>query len=585
LEISKNRNRLGHHPLDGESWILGRGPNVDIHLDGDAVSRCHAELRCCPFGRWWIHDRGSTNGTYVNGRRIESHILVPGDEIAIGNFALALVHASAADDSHSGVSISPLSLVESTATPDEVMTLLAPGPHDESAGHNQLDAVLGIGRRLMGLGDKETRRSALCECAVERLGAIDAHVVRVAESGIRLLASHLGSGRATAPLSKEVLRGMFKQAGPVIGTSARAPESAVDERAPRPRMVLACPLMQRADGVDGLYVELPPDASMQRWFTVAALLAGAYEHAELLWTMRDQVRRAAFVEHELETARVLQRRLIPYNARFENLDVVTGYQPCRWVGGDYVDAVALPEGNILLVIADVCGKGLQGALVAATLHTLIHGADEEHEPLSRRIRRMNRHLCRHLPDHSFVTLVAISIDPVSGKLECVNAGHPPALVASHNGAVRELQAARNVALGFMDTEFEVQHDELAADELLILYTDGFTELLDRQHEPLGADRFADGVRRIVTQRQGDRMEALESEFWRMLAAHRDAELATDDAAFLIASRPGTLAAERPARTAPPSEHAPMWRRSVSPAVWDAPIVPAALAAAGRSGAA
>ncbi|HQK17992.1 MAG TPA: FHA domain-containing protein [Polyangiaceae bacterium] len=79
LEISRvGIPGVQRQTLSGSHLILGRNPQAQIVLDHTTVSRSHAELVFDPFGRWWVHDLRSTNGTYVNGSLVEERMLNPG---------------------------------------------------------------------------------------------------------------------------------------------------------------------------------------------------------------------------------------------------------------------------------------------------------------------------------------------------------------------------------------------------------------------------------------------------------------------------------------------------------------------------
>ena len=83
------------------------------------------------------------------------------------------------------------------------------------------------------------------------------------------------------------------------------------------------------------------------------------------------------VDHDLQQARDIQRRLVPPAGRAACLEWDVYYDPCRWVGGDYAEAMILRDGSVLLAVADVCGKGLQAALVSSSLHTLLRDRPSE----------------------------------------------------------------------------------------------------------------------------------------------------------------------------------------------------------------
>src|SRR2546426_79299 len=76
--------------LAPQNHIIGRTPESGIFLDSRTISRRHAEMVCDPFGRWWIRDLGSHNGTLVNGNRIKEHLLKAGDQIEVGEYTLSM---------------------------------------------------------------------------------------------------------------------------------------------------------------------------------------------------------------------------------------------------------------------------------------------------------------------------------------------------------------------------------------------------------------------------------------------------------------------------------------------------------------
>jgi hypothetical protein len=109
-----------------------------------------------------------------------------------------------------------------------------------------------------------------------------------------------------------------------------------------------------------------------------------------------------------------------------------------------VDAVPMPDGRVLLAIAGVCGKGMQAALVASSLHTLVRATVDGGSPPADLMERLNRHLCRYLPDHVFVTMPCVAVEAQSGEMEVVSAGHPSAVVADPYGRVSSIDIGHNV---------------------------------------------------------------------------------------------------------------------------------------------
>jgi len=92
LVVKRGPNAGSTFLIEKESTTAGRNPDSDVFLDDVTVSRRHAEIRR-QGSEFWIHDRGSLNGTYVNRERVESTKLASGDEIQIGKFRLAFFQA------------------------------------------------------------------------------------------------------------------------------------------------------------------------------------------------------------------------------------------------------------------------------------------------------------------------------------------------------------------------------------------------------------------------------------------------------------------------------------------------------------
>src|SRR3954447_14343416 len=90
LDISSPTMAASRVPLGGQSMVIGRGREAQVFLDSRTISRRHAEISCDPFGRWWIRDLGSHNGTVVNGTRVTEYLLKLGDQMQVGEFSMAL---------------------------------------------------------------------------------------------------------------------------------------------------------------------------------------------------------------------------------------------------------------------------------------------------------------------------------------------------------------------------------------------------------------------------------------------------------------------------------------------------------------
>ncbi|APR84998.1 Serine phosphatase RsbU, regulator of sigma subunit protein [Minicystis rosea] len=540
LEIRFDGNVVSQRLLTEPHLLIGRIAGVQVFLDHHTVSRRHAEMFCDPFGRWWIRDLGSTNGTLVNDVVVnDDQVLSPGDRISVGDFAINF-HLEAPDSAHASARAAPVEYEK----PAEIHTLLDFEPPRISAGH--LRTLLELSRRLIAVEGREARLASLCELAVRSdFHAMTAVALRLGEGGATRISRtyHLGGlvGDDAPYVSRRVLRAVRETREPVLaGNSAPIGDSTSLEltmsREVMELGVIACPLAVDGGTIDLLYVTLPPHFSGPEWLSLFALAAEVYQQSESAWAARQHAQAHAAIERELQTARQIQRALLPRRLDFPGLDVAVGFEPCKWVGGDYVDVAELSDGRVLLAVADVCGKGLQAALVTSSLQTMVRASMDHTPTIAELMERVNRHLCEWLPAHSFVTMVVAAIDPATGDVECVNAGHPPVLIVDRHGDLRLLQSAENPALGVAPSRMELQRARLDLGDVLVMYTDGLTELRNAGLEMLGQERLGRDFSRICEDRRGAPSADMADALGKMLERFRGDRLPDDDRAFVVAQR-------------------------------------------------
>ncbi|MDJ0883651.1 MAG: PP2C family protein-serine/threonine phosphatase [Desulfobacterales bacterium] len=229
---------------------------------------------------------------------------------------------------------------------------------------------------------------------------------------------------------------------------------------------------------------------------------------------------------ELEKGREIQQNFLPVQLpELEGWELRTYFQPARQVAGDYYDVFHLPDGRIGIVIADVCDKGVGAALFMALFRSLIRifsgqfeinagacpggslavdmpldsspGADEalsarEQEAL-RAVVHTNNYVARNHGDLGmFATLVFGVLDPRSGQMSYINAGHDPLFVIAAQGGIRRLLEPSGPAVGFaIDATFRIARTRIEPGEILLGYTDGVPEAANREGEMFGPRRLND----------------------------------------------------------------------------------------------
>jgi serine phosphatase RsbU (regulator of sigma subunit) len=552
LDIRDWDGGLSQVPLVGRHLIVGRAPDAQIRLDRPTVSRHHAEIVCDPFGRWLIRDLESRNGIRVRGTRVPELPLRPGEAFELGQFTVTfqMPQPGVSDTRITTATGGDVSVSDS----DVVRLSTFEGPNRPRIAASHLSTLMRFGRELFTIEESSERLLALCRLMVGReWNGTVAMAVRVNRSAPEAHPQMLvppqtpgGGSREQAPyVSRRLLRHMAERNEPVIASNFSSagggPQmlemSMVGGGGDASMSAVACPLHADEHVVDFLYVTLPPQYGTHEWLAIAALAAEQYRLAESGWQARRQAQMNALIERELEKARQIQLRLVPQQVEIPGLDVAVGFEACRWVGGDYVDVVSLPDGRALLVVADVCGKGLPAAMVATSLRTMVRTGARAGLDLAPLVGMVRQQLPDTLPEYSFVTMIAIAIDPRTGEMECLSAGHPPAFVVSPGGQARRIQCPDSYPLGIGEEPLDCCDERLNEGELLVMYSDGVSELRSIADEMFSIERLGAEVASVYGRPAEQRGAAeVARELTGLLEKFRSGRLADDDQTFLLARR-------------------------------------------------
>lgn len=211
------------------------------------------------------------------------------------------------------------------------------------------------------------------------------------------------------------------------------------------------------------------------------------------------------LEHDLTIAAEIQARLLPARSlAFGRWQIHYHYQPLGAVSGDHCDLIRphRTSSSLYFLFGDVAGKGVAASILMANLQALFRGLVSLELQLAEIVARANTMFAERTGPNSYATLVAGRIDG-DGGLEIVNAGHNPPALVRRDGVVW-LDAAA-VPLGLLGrTRYRSQSVHVAADDFLLLYTDGLTEATDPSGEMYGAHR----LRVAIEKHRGTRARAV-----------------------------------------------------------------------------
>ncbi len=195
---------------------------------------------------------------------------------------------------------------------------------------------------------------------------------------------------------------------------------------------------------------------------------------------------------DLAHARAIQRSFMPALPRTVGpLTVVGAYRPASAVGGDFYDVIARDDGELLLVVGDVEGHGVSGALwmARATLEVRRLARDAD-GPLAL-LRALHRSLSAQMGDDAFVTVACAALDPRAGQLRVANAGHLAPLLRGTDGSVRAVGRPSGPPIPVAARpRYREERHPLTRGDLLLLATDGVTDALRAPDDLLGTAALA-----------------------------------------------------------------------------------------------
>lgn len=486
------------YPLGPSRVTIGRSRESDIFLPDQWLSRHHAAIEERPDG-YWVSDLKSKNGTLLNGEPVrEWHRLRPGDVITLGEHTLTFCADDGGDEEEERepegtrvFSVRELSAINTRPAIDaaelqrqnRVLAILSKAA-SELVVHRPLGELFDLVLEL------------LLEAVTAERGAIlllDAGVPQIKASRSRQ------SGDALTRISRSIARRVIEER-----VSLLLPNVLEDARfrsedsilASGIRTAMCAPLWVSAagegrDSVIGLvYVDKVQHAhpftedDLRVLTALANVAAAKIENVRLLEESLEKRR----MEEDMRMAAEIQNGLLPHTApRIPGWDLAGSNQPCRTVGGDYYD-FAVERERLLLALGDVSGKGTGAALLMTVLRAAVRAHWTE-PSLADAVSRINRTVCQNVPSSKYVTFFLASLDPASGRLEYVNAGHNPPILVRADGTAETLTCGGLVLGIFEGVGYEGGSVVMEAGDTLVVYSDGVTETWDPDGDEFGDDKL------------------------------------------------------------------------------------------------
>ena len=239
--------------------------------------------------------------------------------------------------------------------------------------------------------------------------------------------------------------------------------------------------------------EEPYSARDKRLLTsVASQASIALRSISLAERMAERLEAEHRAEQEMQIARQVQSRLLPQQApKLATLECAGKCIQTRAVGGDYYDFLESGSGQLGMVLADISGKGISGALLMANLQASLRGQyASASDDLPRLLRSVNALFHKNTETNNYATMFLALYDDASHILRYVNCGHNPPVLLRATGVIERLEATATVLGLFEQWDCSVAEKQLVPGDVLLIYTDGISEAAPSPDaEEFGDDRL------------------------------------------------------------------------------------------------
>ncbi len=551
------------YPISAAILTIGRSKRNDLVLADQWLSRHHAEVRN-ENGAFFIHDLDSRNGTLVNGVRISTKVPLQNDDvITLGDQTLTFLNESSGSvilsESPEGIDLQGTVVVPTeqplAATRGQEETwdnLRGPAPRKDRVLEDperilkQNQILTALSQASMALiSDRPVNE--LMEFILElafRVVKAERGFLMVTNDGelevkVVRTSSENTAGDANINFSRSIADKVVKEKVSILTSNAmadprfRSQDSIV---AVGIRSAMCVPLWNNKVVTGLIYVDslfhenvfTQDDLSLLT--SLANVAAVKLENAQLV----DQMIEKRRMEAELAQARKYQQEALPdHDPDISGWEITGTNTPCYTVGGDYYDYIEHSTGKLAFALGDVSGKGAGAAMMMMVLRAAVHSATQQKGDVGSIVSQTNLVMCHNSPEQSYVTFFMGDLEPQSGRLQYVNAGHiPPIVYRSASGEVERLEVGGTVLGLFEAAVFEVGNIRLDPGDILIVFSDGISESWGENDEEFGEDRLCDLLKKHSDLPASKLMATLQAEVDKFTTSLR----ATDDSTLLVVKR-------------------------------------------------
>lgn len=231
----------------------------------------------------------------------------------------------------------------------------------------------------------------------------------------------------------------------------------------------------------------------------------------LLLELADRV----VMKRDLEIARDIQAWLLPgAPLQLPGYQIAYATRPANTVAGDYYDVILRPgatgsDDRVLFVVADVAGKSIPAAMLMATFQASLRTLSTTSSSLLDLVTNLNRYACTNSQGGvRFTTVFFAELDPATGGLVYVNAGHNAPLLRSASGSIEHLSTG-GLPIGILaDTVYEAATATLSPGDWLVIFTDGVVEAVNSRGQEYEESRLTAVIERSARGAPADLLQSL-----------------------------------------------------------------------------
>lgn len=492
LIVTYEDGRTQRHLLTRKPQDVGRDPTCYVQIDDPTVSRRHADIRGDAAGTFTVRDLGSKNGTLVNNVHVTARELKHGDEIVFGSVP-SRFHAVHDTPTHSSITLAD----QPTLSPQSVS--YADRTNKLQLSYQRLQSIYEISDRLTGLRDRSELLHDIMRICIDTFEFERAAIAIKRSDGRAVdwpVVHNLQGLDGEIRISRNILRQALHEGQRAVFSDTDMktmdPTQSIVQQGTRSAMCVPISYSDKILGVIyGDRISSKRDYDQEDVDFLAAMARQAsigLTNAQLL----EQQQQRILLEGEIAIARQIQSGLFPETLEVHpRLQISAINEPGRQVSGDYYDVIPMSDGRVGLVVADVTGKGVASALLAANIQAGIRLLLPDTTDLAALANKLNVLVYQNTDSSRFITAVIAAIDPRDRSISFVSAGHSNPIKITQGMQAAVIDGEGNLPFGIApDESYRCLRAGLGPQPATcFLYTDGLNEALNEREEQYGLARL------------------------------------------------------------------------------------------------